>query len=177
MNFLIKLPDTKKVSGFCAGQIIRSSKLFSTEYKSKHKTFIFKAISLKCRRSARLKCLNRHVEKSELLNCISDVCRGFRARDVSKFHKKARETTLRWKKVFRRLKVKASRRERLRFGSLTRQHRRRHHHHRRHKHHHHRRHRHHHHRRNRHHHHRRNRHHHHRRRHHHRRHRHHHHRR
>jgi len=102
MNFVIKVPHPKKTTGFCVGKTIKSSKDFSRAYKSKNGTLIIKAISKKCKRSARLRCLNQHVQRSDLRNCISDVCRGFRAKNVRKFEKNARHDARRWNKVFRK---------------------------------------------------------------------------
>jgi len=143
MNFIIKVPKPSKYGGLCAGNEIKSGKLFLRPYHPLHKNHYVRAISPKCRRNAKLRCLNRHIARSELGDCISDVCRGLRAKLLRNFDRTVRHNRRLWKNVFRHGR---KHHRKLHFQTpIGRHHHRRHHrhHHRRHHRHHHRNHHHH----------------------------------
>jgi len=81
---------------------IKTSTLFSKPYLPFHKSQKIKLISKKCKRSARLRCLNRHVKKGDLINCVFDLCNGFRGKMIRKFEKNIRHDKRRWETAFKK---------------------------------------------------------------------------
>jgi len=104
INFIVKVPHPNRAKGFCQAQVIKTSTLFSKPYLSLHKSQKIKVISKKCKRSARLRCLNRHVKKGDLINCIFDLCNGFSGKMIRKFEKNVKHDRRRWHKIFKHKK-------------------------------------------------------------------------
>jgi len=102
INFIIKVPHPNKAKGFCAAEVIKTSTLFSKPYLPYHKSQKIKLISKKCKRVSRLRCLNRHVRKGDLVNCVFDLWNGFRAKMIRKFQKNIKHDKRRWEKLFRK---------------------------------------------------------------------------
>jgi len=80
----------------------KRSGLFSTPYASLHKSIQIKAISKQCKRMGKLRCLNRHISKGDLVDCITDLCNGLKARNARKFEKHLKHDKKRWEKVFKK---------------------------------------------------------------------------
>jgi len=91
INFIVKVPNPRNAKGFCAGQVIKRSRLFSKSYKPFYKSVQIKSIPKACKKAAKLRCLNRHISKGDLVGCVTDLCNGgLKAKNLKKFEKRVR---------------------------------------------------------------------------------------
>jgi len=53
-----------------------------------------------------MRCLNRHISKGDLVNCVTDLCNGLRAKNLRKFEKRARTDKRKGEGLFKKRKQK-----------------------------------------------------------------------